>query len=64
MRFVWHSGFATHTRLGSLPPDPTMLTHRLSCALRALGMLWLFPSLGCNFILKNTLAIGKLMQKR
>ena len=30
-RSAWHSGFATHTRLGSLPPDPTMLTHRLCC---------------------------------
>ena len=30
-RFAWHCGLAAHTRLGSLPPDPTMLTHRLCC---------------------------------
>ena len=28
-RFAWHCGFATHTRLGSLPPDPTIL--RIVC---------------------------------
>ena len=28
-RFAWYSGLAAHTRLGALPPDPTMLTHRL-----------------------------------
>ena len=31
-RSAWHCGLAAHTRLGSLPPDPTMLTHRLCCA--------------------------------